>query len=167
MWLSRRGTRHQQKCSHCSSRGDTFPSGHTKPPTCEHCIRMHHVTPIQHCPFGLMLLDACKSYFYPDRPAVDRALSGQNSTSPHHGPPLSCRMDSFRSVGGFATGACRACGCGDNTVGHWTSWCVVPLMVVWIISSPWDSGNAWMTLLHNLPPTTPYVHLRLQPSGGS
>ena len=23
---------------------------------------------------------------------------------------------------------CRACGCGDNTMGHWTRWCVVPLI---------------------------------------
>ena len=24
---------------------------------------------------------------------------------------------------------CRACGCGDNTIGRWTRWCVVPLIV--------------------------------------
>ena len=24
---------------------------------------------------------------------------------------------------------CRACGCGDNTMGHWTRWCVVLLLV--------------------------------------
>ena len=24
---------------------------------------------------------------------------------------------------------CRACGCGDNTIGHWTRWCIVPLIV--------------------------------------
>ena len=39
VWLAHRGTRHQQKCNHCSSRGDTFPSGHTMPPMCELCIQ--------------------------------------------------------------------------------------------------------------------------------
>ena len=33
-------------------------------------------------------------------------------------------------------GACQACGCGDNTIGHWTRWCVIPLVVVWIILQP-------------------------------
>ena len=70
VWLSRR-TRHQQKCSHCSSRGETFPSGHTKTPLRENCIQMQHITPIQHCPFGRMLFDACRSYFYPDRSPAD------------------------------------------------------------------------------------------------
>ncbi len=31
---------------------------------------------------------------------------------------------------------CRACGCGDNTIGHWTRWCVVPLIVVIAILKP-------------------------------
>ena len=30
----------------------------------------------------------------------------------------------YRSVGEFPVGVCRACGCGDNTIGHWTRWCV-------------------------------------------
>ena len=31
---------------------------------------------------------------------------------------------------------CRACGCGDNSVGHWTRWCVVPLLTAWILLCP-------------------------------
>ena len=31
---------------------------------------------------------------------------------------------------------CRACGCGDNTIGHWTRWCVVPLIVAIAILQP-------------------------------
>ena len=31
---------------------------------------------------------------------------------------------------------CRACGCGDNTIGHWTRWCVVPLIVAIAILKP-------------------------------
>ena len=32
--------------------------------------------------------------------------------------------------------ACRACGCGDNTIGHWTRWCPVPLIVALSILRP-------------------------------
>ena len=31
---------------------------------------------------------------------------------------------------------CRACGCGDNTIGHWTRWCVVPLIVAIAVLKP-------------------------------
>ena len=31
---------------------------------------------------------------------------------------------------------CRACGCGDNTIGHWTRWCPVPLIVALSILRP-------------------------------
>ncbi len=31
---------------------------------------------------------------------------------------------------------CRAYGCGDNTIGHWTRWCVVPLIVAIAILKP-------------------------------
>ena len=35
---------------------------------------------------------------------------------------------------------CRACGCGDNTIGHWTRWCIVPLIVAIAILKP-SQGN--------------------------
>ena len=31
---------------------------------------------------------------------------------------------------------CRACGCGDNTIGHWARWCPVPLIVALSILRP-------------------------------
>ena len=31
---------------------------------------------------------------------------------------------------------CRACGCSDNTIGHWTRWCPVPLIVALSILRP-------------------------------
>ena len=31
---------------------------------------------------------------------------------------------------------CRACVCGDNTIGHWTRWCIVPLIVAMAILKP-------------------------------
>ena len=33
----------------------------------------------------------------------------------------------------------RACGCGDNTIGHWTRWCIVPLIVAMAILKPCQS----------------------------
>ena len=38
VWLSMRGTRHQQKCGTCGLPGDTFP-GYYHPPWCEACVR--------------------------------------------------------------------------------------------------------------------------------
>ena len=39
VWLSMRGTRHQQKCETCSLPGEFFPHGYYQPPLCESCIR--------------------------------------------------------------------------------------------------------------------------------
>ncbi len=39
-------------------------------------------------------------------------------------------MDRFRVR---TEGTCLAWGCGDNTIGHWTRWCIIPLIAVWII----------------------------------
>jgi len=37
---------------------------------------------------------------------------------------------------------CRACGCGDNTIGHWTRWCPVPLIVAISILRPTRPVNS-------------------------
>ena len=33
-------------------------------------------------------------------------------------------MDCFWVANARTEGTCQACGCGDNTIGHWTRWCV-------------------------------------------
>ena len=38
VWLSMRGTRHQQKCGTCGLPGESFPHGYYQPPLCESCI---------------------------------------------------------------------------------------------------------------------------------
>ena len=93
---------------------------------------LFNIAPLGKC--SLMLADLTS--ILTGHRLTDPPLHGQNGASPHHGTPMSSRMDSFRSVGEFPVGVCRACGCGDNTIGHWTRWCVVPLMVVWIILQP-------------------------------
>ena len=64
IWLARRGTRHMQRCSQCSSKGDSFASGHTVAPICERCIQAHQITPVSHCPFSADLLQACHVHFH-------------------------------------------------------------------------------------------------------
>ena len=52
-------------------------------------------------------------------------------------------MAPFRSMFPANGTVCVACGCGDNTIGHWTRWCIVPLLVAWILAQP---GHPWATL---------------------
>ena len=52
-------------------------------------------------------------------------------------------MAPFRSTFPTNGTVCAACGCGDNTIGHWSRWCIVPLLVAWILAQP---GHPWATL---------------------
>ena len=52
-------------------------------------------------------------------------------------------MAPFRSMFPANGTVCAACGCGDNTIGQWTRWCIVPLLVAWSLAQP---GNSWVTL---------------------
>ena len=127
VWLARRGTRHSQQCSLCSSKGDSFPAGHTAAPMCERCIQVQQVTPVSNCPFGEALLQACHEYFH-----TSTAPSGSSSTA----DPRCNGMRQFQEALSRPSGACVACGCGDNTIGHWTRWCIIPYVVAWIILRP-------------------------------
>ena len=84
VWLSMRGTRHQQKCLHCRLLNSAFPFGYS----CEQ--------------------------------AIDRIREWQQSWE----------------IVPTSNVVCRACGCGDNTIGHWTRWCPVPLIVALSILRP-------------------------------
>ena len=45
VWLSLRGTRHNQPCQLCGHPTDIFPMGFWHSPICESCIRNHIITP--------------------------------------------------------------------------------------------------------------------------
>ena len=45
-------------------------------------------------------------------------------------------MGQFRVIQSRPPEACIACGCGDNTIGHWSRWCIIPFTVVWVILRP-------------------------------
>ena len=115
VWLSMRGTRHQQLCGHCQQPADSFPYGFYHPPFCETCIRESGTTAWTLSSHHLRLYH---SYL--------ATVDGQQAEA----------VD-----GGLATQAtndcvCRACGCGDNTIGHWTRWCPIPLIVAHAILRP-------------------------------
>ena len=45
-------------------------------------------------------------------------------------------MGQFRVIQSHPPNACIACGCGDNTIGHWSRWCIIPFTVAWVILRP-------------------------------
>ena len=115
VWLSMRGTRHQQKCGTCGLPGDAFPFGYYRPPWCEACIRVARLDAWGIEPWSSQLYCASVS---DQSPSEVSQWKQQWSIQPANEV------------------VCRACGCGDNTVGHWTRWCVVPLIVASAILQP-------------------------------
>ena len=115
VWLSMRGTRHQQKCVHCGLLNSAFPFGHQSPPMCENCIQVKQLTVWSTAPWSRSLLQAYTS----DHPA-DQVKEWQQSWQ----------------IAPTSEVTCRACGCSDNTIGHWTRWCPVPLIVALSILRP-------------------------------
>ena len=114
-WLSMRGARHQHKCGTCGLPGDTFRYGYYQPPHCEACIRAAQLTPWHLAPWSQPLRDA---YLSNNSLELVASWSRDWDVKPAH------------------VVVCRACGCGDNTIGHWTRWCVVPLCVALVILRP-------------------------------
>ena len=115
VWLSMRGTRHQQKCVHCGLPNSAFPFGHQSPPMCENCIQVKQLTLWSTAPWSRPLLQA-----YTSDQSANQVKDWQRSWD----------------VTPTSEVVCRACGCGDNTIGHWTRWCPVPLIVALSILRP-------------------------------
>ena len=99
VWLSMRGTRHQQKCGTCGLPGESFPHGYYQPPLCESCIRAVKLNAWALAPWSQSLCDAYT--------AEDCQNQLTNWTQEWNVQPAHVVV-------------CRACGCGDNTIGHWT-----------------------------------------------
>ena len=132
VWLTLRGTRHERLCGVCLKPGDTFPGGYYTEAMCEHCIATYGITPIQHCPYGVQLQEALSASY-----GIPLSGTGRTIVSPE------TLMAPFRGVLPANGTVCAACGCGDNTIGHWSRWCIVPLLVAWILVQP---GHPWATL---------------------
>ena len=82
---------------------------------CENCIQAKQLTLWLTTPWSRPLLQAYTS----DQP-VDQIKEWQRSWE----------------IAPNSDVVCRACGCGDNTIGHWTRWCPVPLIVAVSILRP-------------------------------
>ena len=115
VWLSMRGTRHRQKCVHCGLLNSAFPFGYYSPPLCERCIQTKQLSLWSIAPWSRPLLQA-----YTSEQPIDRIKEWQQSWD----------------IAPTSDAVCRACGCGDNTIGHWTRWCPVPLIVALSILRP-------------------------------
>ena len=115
VWLSMRGTRHQQKCVYCGLPNSAFPFGHQSPPMCENCIQVKQLTLWSIVPWSRHLLQA-----YTSDQSANLVKDWQRSWDITPTSEL----------------ICRACGCGDSTIGHWTRWCPVPLIVALSILRP-------------------------------
>ena len=115
VWLSMRGTRHQQKCVHCGLLNSAFPFGYSSPPWCERCIQTRQMSLWSIAPWSCPLYLA-----YTSEQSTDRIKEWQQSWD----------------IAPASDTVCRACGCGDNTIGHWTRWCPVPLIVALSILHP-------------------------------
>ena len=115
VWLSMRGTRHRQKCAHCGLLNSSFPYGYYSPPWCERCIQNRQLSVWTIVRWSRPLLDA-----YTSNQAYDKIQEWQRA---------------FEVVP-VSDMACLACGCGDNTIGHWTRWCPIPLIVALAILRP-------------------------------
>ena len=115
VWLSMRGTRHQQKCVHCGLPNSAFPFGHQSPPMCENCIQVKQLTLWSIVPWSRHLLQA-----YTSDQSANQVKDWQRSWD----------------ITPTSEVVCRACGCGDNTIGHWTRWCPVPVIVALSILRP-------------------------------
>ena len=132
VWLTLRGTSHNRLCGVCLKPGDTFPGGFYTEAVCEHCLAAHGITPIRQCPYGVQLQEALSASY-----GISSSVRGSTIEAPE------TLMAPFRSMFAANGTVCAACGCGDNTIGHWTRWCIVPLLVAWILAQP---GHSWATL---------------------
>ena len=115
VWLSMRGTRHRQKRVHCGLLNSAFPFGYHSPPMCERCIQAKRLTLWSTVPWSRPLFQA-----YTSEQSGDRIKEWQQSWD----------------IAPTSAVVCRACGCGDNTIGHWTRWCPVPMIVALSILRP-------------------------------
>ena len=91
-----RGTRHQQKCGTCGLPGESFPHGYYHPPLCESCIRSVGLNAWELAPWSRQL---CGAYLADNSPVQISAWTRDWDIKPAHAV------------------VCRACGCGDNTIG--------------------------------------------------
>ena len=139
--LSLRGTRHNQPCQLCRQATDIYPMGFWHSPICETCVRTCSITPADLYADSPALLDLYKQetrtaenvHQISAHIVHSHFLSGTGrggEESPTDGDIRDALRSYFQTTVPTDDCVCRACGTGDNTVGHWSRWCIVPIIVV-------------------------------------
>ena len=135
VWMSLRGTRHHQPCQLCGRPTDIYPRGFWHSPICESCINRQMITPatLYEAPSVLhdLYIPDHRTQFNISQPSahiVEGHLNTVADTDPQSTPIDSVIRTALRAhiQGSLPTDdcVCRACGTGDNTVGHWSGWCI-------------------------------------------
>ena len=97
-WLARRGQSRQKQCAHCTNQARAYPFGGHQVAICETCINSKQMN----------------------------ALTSPTRDSPPDNPLRVGTLD-YQIDPGQDWECCVACGHGDNTIGHWVRWCMVPV----------------------------------------
>ena len=139
VWLSLRGTRHKQPCQQCGQSTDIYPRGFSNFPLCESCIGSQNITPASLHPDSRALVDLYRSdtlsiaNVHPDSAGIlhahFQASPGEHDASNPSAEDIRIVLRAHCQQGvPLNDCVCRACGTGDNTVGHWSRWCIIPLL---------------------------------------
>ena len=118
----------------------SFPYGFYHPPFCETCIRESDTTVWSLSTQHVRLL---QSYL--------ATVDGQQVEDPEDCLGAQAANESV----------CRACGRGDNTIGHWTRWCPVPLIVAHAILRPTNRQSTLNSIALMTPRNTAICTLTL------
>ena len=100
-WLARRGQSRQKKCTLCANQGRSYPLGGFHNAICETCIATKQLTA-----FTIDTRGGLLDHLQRNVP-VDEESNRQEVWD-----------------------NCVACAKGDNTIGHWVRWCVVPIIAL-------------------------------------
>ena len=140
VWLSLRGTRRNQPCQLCGQSTDIYPKGFWRFPICESCIRSQAITPASLYPDLPVLVDLYRSEtrtatnIHQESARIvhshfqDGSAEGEGVTPTDEDIRCALRAHLQQNLP-IDDCVCRACGTGGDTVGHWSRWCIVPIIV--------------------------------------
>ena len=109
-------------------------------PVCESCICSQEITPASLHPDSFALVDLYRTEartttnIHPESARIVHACFQNGSTEGEVHIPTdedirSTLRTRLQQTIPLDDCVCRACGTGDNTVGHWSRWCIVPIVV--------------------------------------
>ena len=126
VWLSTRGSRHNQPCQGCQNPTDIYPYGFWQSPRCEACIQRRSITPDSFYPdvdplFGLYQNtgeDPLPLSIRSQQTVGSLQHSEATNNSENYAAVQSILRDHLKEQLPTHDSVCRACGIGDDAVGH-------------------------------------------------